>query len=88
MSRMIGTVSRGVRAPIIRQGDNLVDIVSDSILETAKEFNVKVLDLYNDLGIDPHDPVHFETYTTDGLHFNDAGHAVLANKVKEFIEAL
>lgn len=61
---------------------------ADAILETAKEFDVKVLDLYNDLGIDPHDPKQFEAYTTDGLHFNDAGHAVLANKVKEFIEAL
>ena len=37
MSRMIGTVSRGVRAPIIRGGDNLVDIVTDSILEAAKD---------------------------------------------------
>ena len=36
MSRMVGTVSRGVRAPIIRTGDNLVDIVTDSILEAAK----------------------------------------------------
>jgi len=37
MSRMIGTVSRGVRAPIIRQGDDLVQIVTDSILEAAKD---------------------------------------------------
>ena len=37
MSRMIGTVSRGVRAPIIRSGDNLVDIVTTSILDAAKD---------------------------------------------------
>ena len=37
MSRMIGTVSMGVRAPIIRQGDNLVEIVSDCILAAMKE---------------------------------------------------
>ena len=36
MSRMIGTVSRGVRAPIIRSGDNLAEIVTASILEAAK----------------------------------------------------
>ncbi len=36
MSRMIGTVSMGVRAPIIRQGDDLVEIVSGSILEAMK----------------------------------------------------
>ncbi len=36
MSRMVGTVSRGVRAPIIRQGDNIAAIVTDCILEAAK----------------------------------------------------
>ena len=33
MSRMVGTVSMGIRAPIIRDGDNLVEIVTNSILE-------------------------------------------------------
>ena len=28
MSRMIGTVSRGVRAPIIKNGDDIVEIVT------------------------------------------------------------
>ena len=37
MSRMLGTVSMGVRAPIIREGDNLVDIVTESIVEAMKE---------------------------------------------------
>ncbi len=36
MERRIGTVSRGVRCPIIRQGDNLVDIVVDSVLSAAE----------------------------------------------------
>ena len=36
MSRMVGTVSRGIRAPIIRSGDDLVEIVSESVLEAAK----------------------------------------------------
>ncbi len=36
MSRMLGTVSMGVRAPIIRQGDDLAQIVTDSILEAVK----------------------------------------------------
>lgn len=35
MSRMVGTVSRGVRAPIIRSGDDLVEIVTKSVLEAA-----------------------------------------------------
>ena len=37
MSRMIGTVSRGVRAPIIRQGDDIVDIVVSSILDAQAD---------------------------------------------------
>ena len=35
MSRMVGTVSRGVRAPIIREGDDIVKIVADSVVEAA-----------------------------------------------------
>ena len=60
----------------------------DAILETAKLFHIPALDLYNDLGLDPHDPEIFDTYTMDGLHFNDAGHAVIAQKLKDFIEAI
>ena len=37
MSRMLGTVSMGVRAPIIREGDDLAKIVTGSILEAIKE---------------------------------------------------
>ncbi len=36
MSRMFGTVSMGIRAPIIREGDNLADIVTDSIQQAMK----------------------------------------------------
>lgn len=61
---------------------------ADVILETAKQFDIKVFDLYRDLGIDPHIPEQFEKYTTDGLHFNDEGHAVLAEKLIAFIEAM
>ena len=35
MERRVGTVSRGIRCPIIREGDNLVDITVDSVLEAA-----------------------------------------------------
>ena len=37
MSRMIGTISRGVRAPIIRQGDDIVQIVTSCILEASED---------------------------------------------------
>ena len=44
MSRMIGTVSRGVRAPIIKNGDNIVDIVTDCVLEAAKSEGFELRD--------------------------------------------
>ncbi|MBQ5953192.1 MAG: coenzyme F420-0:L-glutamate ligase [Lachnospiraceae bacterium] len=34
--RRVGTVSRGIRCPIIREGDDLVRIVTDSVLAAAK----------------------------------------------------
>jgi len=36
MERKVGTISRGIRCPIIREGDNLVKIVTDSVLEAAE----------------------------------------------------
>ena len=44
MSRMFGTVSRGVRAPIIRNGDNIVDIVAQSVLDASREEGVPFRD--------------------------------------------
>ena len=34
--RRVGTVSRGIRCPIIREGDNLAEIVADSVIEAAE----------------------------------------------------
>ena len=42
--RTIGTVSRGVRCPVIRQGDNLVQIVTDAVLACAQEQNIQFHD--------------------------------------------
>ena len=36
-TRRVGTVSRGIRCPIIRQGDDLASIVADSVLLAAKD---------------------------------------------------
>ncbi|AGN23972.1 coenzyme F420-0:L-glutamate ligase [Erysipelothrix rhusiopathiae] len=44
MERKIGTVSRGVRCPIIREGDDLAQIVTESILEAGKSENFDVRD--------------------------------------------
>lgn len=42
--RKVGTVSRGIRCPIIREGDDLAGIVTDSILEAAAEENFSLRD--------------------------------------------
>ena len=47
MSRTIGTVSRGVRAPIIRNGDDLAKIVTESVFEASRDagFEIKNRDI-------------------------------------------
>lgn len=44
MERKVGTISRGVRAPIIREGDDLATIVVDSVLDAAKSENYEMRD--------------------------------------------
>ena len=41
---MPGTISRGVRAPIIREGDDIVSIVVDSVLKAEKEDGFELQD--------------------------------------------
>ncbi len=47
MDRVVGTVSRGLRAPIIREGDDLVKIVTDVVTGAEKkgEFDIKDRDV-------------------------------------------
>ena len=44
MSRYVGTTSRGIRCPIIKEGDHLEDIVTDSVLLAAKEEGFELKD--------------------------------------------
>lgn len=44
MERLVGTISRGVRAPIIRQGDDLVQIVVDSVINAAESEGFELRD--------------------------------------------
>lgn len=45
--RKVGTISRGIRCPIIREGDDLADIVVNSVLEAAEseEFELRDRDV-------------------------------------------
>jgi len=42
--RKVGTVSRGIRCPIIRQGDDLAEIVTGSVLEAAADEGFEIRD--------------------------------------------
>lgn len=44
MKRTVGTVVRGLRAPIIKEGDDIVEIVVDTILDASKEEGFEVSD--------------------------------------------
>ena len=44
MERKVGTVSRGIRCPIIRQGDDLANIVVTSVLEAAEQEGFQLRD--------------------------------------------
>ena len=44
MSRMLGTVSMGVRAPIIREGDDLAQIVTSCVADAIKSGEIVVRD--------------------------------------------
>ena len=42
--RLVGTISRGIRAPIIREGDDIVRIVVDSVLNAAESEGFAIRD--------------------------------------------
>lgn len=44
MKRYTGTISTGIRTPIVKAGDNLADIVYDSVVKAVDENNIKIND--------------------------------------------
>ena len=44
MARTIGVVARGIRTPIVKKGDHLVDIIVDSIVKSAKSEGYELKD--------------------------------------------
>lgn len=44
MSRLVGTTTRGIRTPIVKQGDDLVNIVVDSVLAAVDRENIVLKD--------------------------------------------
>ncbi len=65
----------------------LADYVA-AIQEVAAYYGLPVLDLFRTSGIQPRVDFVRERFCPDGLHPNDAGHVLLANRVKGFLETL
>ena len=58
------------------------------IREVAEYYSLPVLDLFKESGLQPKIPVIQQKYIPDGLHPNDDGNAILANKIARFLETL
>lgn len=58
------------------------------IEEMGAEFGIPVLNMYEKLGIDPNVGSDNRNYTVDGIHFNNAGHAIIASRIIDFLRSL
>ena len=58
------------------------------IREVAEYYSLPVLDLWRVSGIQPRVDAIKRKYCPDGLHPNDAGHAIIAQRLKGFLETL
>ena len=73
--------------PIKRDARPLVEYV-EAVKARGKEMGIPVLDLFENLGIDPNNEEQRAALTVDGLHFNDEGHAYIAKALGDFLESL
>ena len=58
------------------------------IREVAEYYSIPVLDLFACSGLQPCVPIIQQKYLPDGLHPNDAGHEILAEKIAGFLMSL
>ncbi len=65
----------------------LLDYVK-AIREVCEYYSLPILDLYASSGISGNVPAYCERFIPDGLHPNDAGHRVIADKLRRFLEIL
>ena len=61
---------------------------SNALKTVAEQFNFPVCSLRGDALLNPNDPQLNAKYFSDGLHPNDAGHKLLAERIFEFIQKL
>jgi len=82
--------------PLHRVGENtpkedggwILKDYASVIRNTAISYDIPVLDLFETSAIRADIPCISQKLTTDGLHPNDEGHAILASEIKAFLEQL
>lgn len=77
----------GDSLPKDSSGTRLADYV-EIICRTAARYDLPVLNLFETSVLRADIPEIAARYTTDGLHPNDLGHAVLAREIEEYLSAL
>lgn len=60
----------------------------DVIIETAKKYDILVLDMFTKMPVDVLDIEQRNKYTSDGLHFNDVGHSLIAQLIGDFVKKI
>lgn len=60
----------------------------EKIRQAAEYYSLPVLDLFAMSGMQPAVEIIRERFMPDGLHPNDAGHVILADRIGAFLEAL
>lgn len=66
-------------------GGGILEQYVQKEIAVAEEFGIEVIDLYHDFY--PHDEWEdWELYTFDGVHPNDAGRRLIAEKIAEYLE--
>lgn len=73
---------------LFREGGDKLARYRDVICEVAEYYSLPVLDLWTDSGVQPQNELLKQKYMPDGLHPNDAGHALLADMVVKFLSRL
>ena len=63
-------------------------VYRDILVQAARAHSLPVLDLYFTSGIQPENPVILASLLPDGLHPSDAGHALIARRIGEYLKLL
>ena len=61
---------------------------AEIIRKSARKYAIPYLDLMACSGMTPRIPAQKERYMPDGLHPNDAGHVLMAERIGNFLERL